>query len=128
MQSASGSLVAFLALTCLIFRYKNRVLCYLLSHINAHSLSTAQLALLKSISAGSDVAKAQLLAPTIRSLVSGQLDDYFNAVDLEEFARLLAATFDESVASELNNAQSVLWDVFCLTLRYCFRSGMCHFH
>ncbi|TFK37695.1 hypothetical protein BDQ12DRAFT_685121 [Crucibulum laeve] len=105
--------------------YKRRVLCFLLSHINALSVQKAQIALLKSIQTISDGAKAQILQPTVQSLVlaasSVQPKDVFHSFS-EDFTSSIIACFDASVAKELNNSQTQ-WESYVIMIRTYFTAG-----
>jgi U3 small nucleolar RNA-associated protein 10 len=107
-----------------LYRYKHRVLCYLLSHINALNIPNAQIALLKAIEAISDGAKAHVLLPTIHILLSpSALAANENNSQLTELSDLVISCFDVSTAKDLNNEQDMLWDTFVAVLRVVFRSG-----
>lgn len=106
--------------------YKHRVFCYLLSHINALSSETTQVALLKSTATISDKAKIQILLPTIQSVVKRvslvQPSETFSSVS-KEFATRLLSCYDSSAAGCLNETAQP-WDVFLQVIRTFFRSGM----
>ncbi|KAG6866337.1 hypothetical protein C0991_005804 [Blastosporella zonata] len=98
--------------------YKRRILCFIVSHINALTLPTARIALLKSIEAISDSAKAEILSPTIKSLMAKNADPASrNLTDL------VMSSFDVSVAKDFNDEQSVLWDVYVSVIRFHFTPG-----
>ncbi|KAG5644278.1 hypothetical protein DXG03_008763 [Asterophora parasitica] len=101
--------------------YKLRVLCFLLSHINAIALPTAQVSLLKSLDVISDSAKAQILLPTIRSLVASWKGDISDTQ--QELTDLALSCFDGSVAKELGDEHGELWNVFVSALRATFAPG-----
>jgi U3 small nucleolar RNA-associated protein 10 len=112
----------------LCVRYKQRVLCYLLSHIDAIASPDAQLVLLRAIKNVSDPVKAQLLHPTIRKLVQPTtrketLNDIYG-VHLKEFTALVLSSFDQSIANDLNETRDDLWPTFLLCIDHCFKSGM----
>ncbi|KAG6909155.1 hypothetical protein DXG01_001782 [Tephrocybe rancida] len=96
--------------------YKRRILCFIISHVNALAFPTAQIALLKSIGAISDSAKAEILSPTIKSLVASKKRN----VVLQDLSDLVMSFFDASVAKDLNDEQGALWDVYVSVMRFHF--------
>ncbi|GLB44223.1 putative U3 small nucleolar RNA-associated protein 10 [Lyophyllum shimeji] len=100
--------------------YKHRVLCFITSHINAIALPAAQVALLKSVDAISDSAKAQILLPTIKTLVSSMKADSTN--DMQSLVELAISCFDASVVKDLNE-EGELWGVFISLIRASFTSA-----
>ncbi|KAH9920883.1 armadillo-type protein [Epithele typhae] len=89
--------------------YKERILCYLLAHVNGCSLRSVKVALLNLVNGVSSPAKAQVLAPTI--------DDVFGHefTTLEESRNLLSlvvSVFDVSSAANLNDSDKSLWGVY----------------
>ena len=108
-------------------RYKIRVLCYLLSHVDATSSPDAQLAILRSIRDVSDQVKAQILLPVMQMLVQDSPSKEKLAARygsrLEEFTSLLLSSFDQSISDSLNEPDCNLWPIFILSLEHCFRSG-----
>ncbi|KAK2465147.1 hypothetical protein APHAL10511_002839 [Amanita phalloides] len=97
------------------YEYKHRVLCYLLSHIQALSLPAAQVALLRLLENVFDEAKAQILFPLIKELVSADLP-VLGGVQ-EDLISLCISSFDSSAAAELNDAQGSLWGLYMSTIR-----------
>ncbi|THU93396.1 hypothetical protein K435DRAFT_779869 [Dendrothele bispora CBS 962.96] len=105
--------------------HKHRVLCYLLSHINAMTLPSAQRKLLGVVSGISDKSKTQILLPTIQSLAEkplNMLSRLFGSY-LGDIAKLCIASFDLSVLAELNSEKH-LWDVFVSLLRRSLSLGV----
>ncbi|KAF8626030.1 hypothetical protein AX15_005120 [Amanita polypyramis BW_CC] len=100
------------------YEYKRRVLCYLLSHIQALSLPTAQVALLRIIENISDKAKAQILSPVIKELISKELPSQGSIQ--ESLTGLCISSFDSSAAGELNEAQGTLWSLYVSMIRRVF--------
>ena len=104
--------------------YKHRVVCYLLSHINACSSEFAQTKLLNCIAAIPHKAKSQILLPTIQSLTekatATQPADIFAATS-EKFTIQLLSCFD-GAAAHLNENPSA-WNLFLLVIRTYLRSG-----
>ncbi|KAF8154101.1 hypothetical protein B0H34DRAFT_800000 [Crassisporium funariophilum] len=104
--------------------YKHRVVCYILSHINAFCLETAQSALLKLVVTIQDKAKIQILLPTIHALSEkASLAEPANifASASEELTTLMLSCFDATAASHLKDADS--WNVFIKVVRTYFRAG-----
>ncbi|KAJ2923032.1 hypothetical protein H1R20_g14063, partial [Candolleomyces eurysporus] len=85
--------------------YKKRVLCYLLSHINALSSADMQTVLLKAVGSVTDKAKLQLLLPTIQELLLP------NQPQHEELLLELLRSFNGSAAKELNDTNKPFWKV-----------------
>ncbi|KAF8630264.1 hypothetical protein AX17_005450 [Amanita inopinata Kibby_2008] len=106
------------------YEHKYRVLCYLLSHIQALSLPTAQVTLLRLIENVSDKAKARLLSPVIKELEISRDKALKDDGTWEELTALCISCFDKSVANELNEGQSDLWSLYISVLRRYFSSGM----
>ncbi|KAF5351352.1 hypothetical protein D9758_008071 [Tetrapyrgos nigripes] len=98
--------------------YKYRVLCYLLSHINAMTLPSAQARLLEAVSDISDRSKTEILLPTIQLLAEKPLNILSRLFDsyLDGIATLCAAAFDLTVLADLNSGKT-FWDLFVSLLR-----------
>ncbi|EPQ56067.1 hypothetical protein GLOTRDRAFT_129071 [Gloeophyllum trabeum ATCC 11539] len=100
--------------------YKQRILCYLLSHVNACSVPNARLRLLKMVEGVSHRAKAEMLLPLLQGIAAdpgaeasvAAMGDAF-----EEFCTLLVGCFDVSLTKEFNNGGSPVWPVYLGTLR-----------
>ncbi|KAG6902641.1 hypothetical protein C0995_013766 [Termitomyces sp. Mi166 len=99
-----------------IAEYKHRVLCFIVSHVNAFALPPAQISLLRSIEAISDSAKAEILLPTIKSLLASKKRDAM----LRDLTDLVMSCFDASVAKDLNEEKSTVWDVYISVVRFHF--------
>ncbi|EAU87657.2 hypothetical protein CC1G_09118 [Coprinopsis cinerea okayama7 len=91
--------------------YRKRVLCYLLSHINAVSSPDVRVSLLRSVQSVQDKAKLQLLLPTIQSLLVP------GGVYSEELASSLVSSFNSSTSRDLNDTAKPYWKVFTDVLR-----------
>ncbi|KAJ3564821.1 hypothetical protein NP233_g8044 [Leucocoprinus birnbaumii] len=85
-------------------QYKNTVLYYLLSHINALQLESMKVKLLESLSLVSSGVKALGLLPSIEALQIQQ----GNAT----MATLLVSCIDASSTMHLNDAEAGLWEVY----------------
>ncbi|KAG5718058.1 U3 small nucleolar RNA-associated protein 10, partial [Termitomyces sp. T112] len=99
-----------------ILEYKHRVLCFIVSHVNALALPAAQIVLLRSIESISDSAKAEILLPTIKSLLASKKSDAI----LRDLTDLVMPCFDASVAKDLNEEKSALWDAYVSVVRFHF--------
>lgn len=93
-------------------RYKKRVLCYLLSHVNALVSQSMQIALLQSVGSVTDKAKLQLLLPTVQKLLLP------NQEQREDLLLELLRSFNESAARELNDTNKPFWKVYTDLLRH----------
>ncbi|KAK7688534.1 hypothetical protein QCA50_008072 [Cerrena zonata] len=105
--------------------YKKRTLCYLLSHVSACGLPALKLSLLKSVSEISNAVKSRMLIPSIQSLsddkLAARVSDRFRDI-YEEYALLLASSFDTSAAEGLNESEGDSWTTYVQLLQYFFRS------
>lgn len=104
--------------------YKHRVVCYLLSHINACSTEFAQTRLLNCIVAIPHKAKSQILLPTIQALTekaTATQSAHIFATSSENLTIQLLSCFD-AAAAHLNENPSA-WNLFLLAIRTYFRSG-----
>ncbi|KAI0776755.1 hypothetical protein BD413DRAFT_469201 [Trametes elegans] len=93
-----------------ITSYKQRIVCYLLSHVNACPLPNVKVSLLKSLDGVSNAAKAHVLTPTIESLLSEQ--DVAGSKSHQELATLAASSFDVSSAADLNDPEKATWTLY----------------
>ncbi|KAI0070967.1 hypothetical protein K474DRAFT_1669523 [Panus rudis PR-1116 ss-1] len=106
--------------------YKKRVLCYILSHVNACPLPVVRQTLLESVAAVSSPVKAEVLLPTIQALVDNLAGP--NIVPkfgdrYESFATLVVSTFDRAASDCLNQADGTAWSAFEQAILYFFRSS-----
>ncbi|RPD60690.1 hypothetical protein L227DRAFT_501246 [Lentinus tigrinus ALCF2SS1-6] len=92
--------------------YKERVLCYLLSHVNGCPLHKLKIALLKSLDTISSEAKAQVLLPTIEALVTQDLSEPSRQTQVQELAELAVSAFDASSSGDLNSQDKPAWGVY----------------
>ncbi|KAH9943771.1 hypothetical protein B0H21DRAFT_877669 [Amylocystis lapponica] len=104
--------------------YKQRIMCYLLSHVNACPIQLAKLAILKSIQSVSGLVKHQVLLPTIQAVFE-ELSSAGESILLnpfyQDFPPLLVSSFDASSASDLNDSTKPSWPAFERVLRLCFQ-------
>lgn len=105
-----------------VLRYKHRVLCYILSHINSVTLNDTRIALLRALGTVSDSAKANILLPTIRALFTTHQPVNGDSPPSQELVGLLVSCYDTSVVNDFNDTQSNMWDVFMVVLRKLFTS------
>ncbi|KAI0692328.1 hypothetical protein BC835DRAFT_1416622 [Cytidiella melzeri] len=99
--------------------YKQRALCFLLSHGTACPLSQIRLVLLRSTRGIASSLKFRVLSPAIdASMESTTLD-----LD-DEATTLLLASADQAAAAGLNDADSTLWEVYVKAVRRVFTSGV----
>ncbi|CCM00706.1 uncharacterized protein FIBRA_02746 [Fibroporia radiculosa] len=105
--------------------YKRRILCYLLSHVNACNLPIAKQLLLKSLETTTSEVKCEMLLPTIESM----FDKTLMVTELEtavsqalELATLIVSSFDASAVANLNDISRNTWSIYERTLRVCFSS------
>ena len=105
--------------------YKHRIICYLLSHINALSYEEIQTALLKSIATIVNKAKVQILLPTLQTVAekasSAAPADTFASTS-EDLTMQLLSCFDSAAAPYLNDTP-VAWATFLQSIRTYFRPG-----
>ncbi|KAI0092311.1 armadillo-type protein [Irpex rosettiformis] len=97
--------------------FKQRALCYLLSHVSASSLPVIHLAVLRSTQGISSPVKFRTLLPAIEVAVSG------NAHVDDELLALLFASADETIAASLNDTTQSSWETYMKVIRYVFRQG-----
>lgn len=105
--------------------HKQRVLCYLFSHIGACGLPRAQVALLRTLADVSSPYKAQMLMASVKEAVeTGLAEQQRERGELaEEYAVLMLSSFDASACSVLNEPASPAWTVFLDAVRRCFQAG-----
>lgn len=119
VQTARCSLLYFTS-------YKKRVLCYLLSHVDACTLVTLKISLLKSVAELSSPLKSKMLGLSVQSLYNEQsaiaLSTRFGNL-YEEYAVLLASSFDVSAAEGMNEVDGVGWTTYLQLVKHFFRSG-----
>ncbi|KAF7321073.1 U3 small nucleolar RNA-associated protein 10 [Mycena chlorophos] len=95
--------------------YKQRILCYLLSHVNVLALLPMRIALLECLRDVSDSAKSDVLMHALVSLGEGGVAIPAGSL-FEEFAGLVVSSIDASAAENLNSGKSTMWDVFVSVL------------
>ncbi|TFK48252.1 hypothetical protein OE88DRAFT_1664727 [Heliocybe sulcata] len=106
--------------------YKQRLLCYILSHVNACTILSVRLGLLRMVEGVRHPAKGKMLLGLIRDVVSEQPVRELQVTyghRLQEYCMLLLQSFDVSLATEFNNAASVVWPVYLSSVRRVFNVG-----
>ncbi|KZT03292.1 uncharacterized protein LAESUDRAFT_744673 [Laetiporus sulphureus 93-53] len=100
--------------------FKQRIVCYLLSHVNACQLAYIKLHLLQSLETTSSEVKCQILLPSIETAIDNV--DSATSIDAssQELIAHLASSFDASGAADLNDASKSTWPTFEKLLRSCF--------
>ncbi|KAI9060150.1 hypothetical protein FKP32DRAFT_1760434 [Trametes sanguinea] len=93
--------------------YKQRILCYLLSHVNACPLPDVKAALLKSLDGVSSEAKVQVLMPSVDRLLAGKVEETLPSSQVyQDLATYAAGAFDVSAAPDLNDHDKNTWTVY----------------
>ncbi|KAI0628514.1 hypothetical protein C8Q77DRAFT_1244640, partial [Trametes polyzona] len=104
--------------------YKQRVLCHLLSHVNSCPLPGVKASLLRNLDNVTNEVKAQVLMPTIESLVSEQgIRDVANNRAYQELAAYAASAFDATAAPDLNDPAKDTYAVYEKVLLTSLRDG-----
>jgi U3 small nucleolar RNA-associated protein 10 len=106
--------------------YKQRILCYLLSHVQACPLPTLQTALLRSLSHVSSPVKVEMLFDLISDTIKKEKNVLENsyAEDAESFVKYLIGSFDSSACILLQEPGGKEWMLFCQVLTRLFRPGL----
>ncbi|KZT23010.1 hypothetical protein NEOLEDRAFT_1180414 [Neolentinus lepideus HHB14362 ss-1] len=103
--------------------YKQRLLCYILSHVNACTIPSIRIGLLKMVEGVSHPVKGEMLLDLIRSVVSDPPAQEFQITygqGLQEFSRLLLQSFNVSLSKEFNNVASVVWPAYISSIKCVF--------
>ncbi len=101
------------------------MLCYLLSHINSCPLPNVKVALLRSLDSVSNEVKAQILMPTIETLVSEQGVQAVTASKVfQDLATYAVSAFDASATADINDQEKTTWTVYEKVLLTSLRNGM----
>jgi U3 small nucleolar RNA-associated protein 10 len=112
------------------YRYKRRILCYLLSHVKACCRPIVKLGLLQSLKEVSDRSKIEILLSTaedaFRDPPPSTLVSQFGPL-FDGFVALLVSSFDYSAAKALNDSAGASWLVFSTLMRKSFSSGIYSF-
>ncbi|EKM74924.1 hypothetical protein AGABI1DRAFT_123475 [Agaricus bisporus var. burnettii JB137-S8] len=84
--------------------YKNSIMYYLLSHVNALGLEAVKIEILQSLSLVSSKMKATSLLPSVEALLNQRGD--------AALACLLVSSIDASSVAQLNDGVGELWNVY----------------
>jgi U3 small nucleolar RNA-associated protein 10 len=106
--------------------YKQRVLCYLLSHIIIWRSTHARVVLLEMLKYVPNRIKLQMLLPLLQAVSTGeQVQRMFNAEDSIDvtYIQLLIGVYDVTTAPDLNETGSGSWITFVRLIRFAFGSG-----
>ena len=105
--------------------YKQRVLCYLLSHVVTCPLVALKLALLRTMEEVSSSAKWQMLRPVLEELATdagaARMRETYGA-QYDEFVSMVVKSFDGTSTSQLNK-DNELWTLYKAVVRQCCGSG-----
>jgi U3 small nucleolar RNA-associated protein 10 len=105
--------------------YKQRVLCYLLSHVQACPLSGLRAAIMRSLSKVSSSVKVELLHDLIGDLFKKEksaLEGVYGA-HAESFVKDVISCFDTSVCSALRDSNGKEWALFSRVVTRSFLPG-----
>lgn len=106
--------------------YKQRIICYLLSHVNCCDLLSLKLPLLHSLEAVISPAKSQMLFPTVERLINANvMFPWLAGSDAasDQFICLVLACLDATAIDTLNERSGKPWSVYQRIIQYFFRSG-----
>ena len=103
-----------------LFRVRQRIICYLLSHVLSCPIVDLKLAILRSLRKVSDRIKLQMLLPVITELqISDKETDSDEADQLHE---LMLCSFDSSTAKDLCSEEDIRpWTTFVHVLKACLK-------
>ena len=110
------------SLTFSVIRYKERIICYLLSHVNCCTLRPLKLSLLRSLEQVSSPAKPQILLPVAEKLAADAKSIERDG-DEEAFISLVLASLDESSVETLNERSGKAWATYTKIVQSFFQSG-----
>lgn len=104
-----------------------RVLCYLLSHVNGSLLINLKLCILRSVDEISDLVKAQTLLSALTALTdhkqSEEMARRFGEREFEEFETLVVRSLDVATVGELNGDDSRMWGILVGLVKRYMRPG-----
>jgi len=103
-------------------RYKERVLCYLLSHAVAWHSIPARIVLLSSLKKVVNRAKLQTILPLVLTAIGGKDP---SIIKNETYMELLIEPFDKTVAPDLVEPGSNFWSAFIASAKIIFSNGLC---
>lgn len=101
--------------------YKQRIMFYLMSHVNACPIVSVKIALLQSLETTVNESKHQALSPTLERLSKAVIPamETVDKKDIEELFVLATATIDSTAVPELNDTKKAMWSMFEGFLRAC---------
>lgn len=102
-------------------RYKERVLYYLLSHVNGRSPEAVKLSILRCLQGVFSGKKFLALLPSWETISA---PGSTQAGATREISVLLLASADETAAKSVNDDNSSAWATYIKTLRHCFHKGV----
>lgn len=108
----------------IVARFKQRVIYYLLSHVNSCPLTNVKTSIMKILGGISTTIKLQMLLPALKGLLK-DATEYLPDKEQEqdEYNALLVSSFDESSAKSLNDPTGSAWELYTQILRYFFQIG-----
>lgn len=109
----------------IMYRYKRRVLCFLLSHVVSHPFSSARIALLRSIESVADISKSYMLLPVMKGLTQdpAPITEMFGASN-EAYVSLVVAGFLSITSVDLGSRDdNETWPVFLSGFQFYFHSS-----
>ena len=110
----------------LLTRYRQRILCYILSHVNGCQLPNARISLLQAIEDISDSVKSRTLLPALHALTDDTASEKLRGtfgLRFEEYSTLVVSSLDSSAVPDLNDSTINLWLTFLSLIRSQFRPG-----
>lgn len=99
--------------------HKQRVLCYILSHVAACPNSAIQSVLLESTRSISSPVKFQTLSPTLAALGQSAIPAADNKI-----TNLLLAVIDDTAAPTLNDNKGEAWATYTMIIQHYFHPGL----
>ncbi|TDL26887.1 hypothetical protein BD410DRAFT_763071 [Rickenella mellea] len=103
-------------------KFKQRVLCFLLSHIVSCATMTTKLVLMTTIRHVRDFTKVQMLAPLVRVAVESQSGTGATAAE-SEFFTLVLSSFDATCSKDFNIPTSDMWSLYLSALQHFYMPG-----
>jgi U3 small nucleolar RNA-associated protein 10 len=105
--------------------YKQRTLCYLLSHVQACPLSGLRAALMKTLSRVSSSVKVELLHDLLGDIIKKEKSalEAIYGVQTESFVKDAVSCFDASMCSALRDSNGKEWTLFCRIVTRSFLPG-----
>ncbi|KAH9893998.1 hypothetical protein C8Q73DRAFT_694035 [Cubamyces lactineus] len=92
--------------------YKQRIMCYLLSHVNACPVVDVKASLLRSLDGVVNEVKAQVLVPTFEALLEDEVFSLASSPMLQDIATYAASAFDATAAHDINDTDKTTWALY----------------